>query len=64
MIKVAMISSTSIELPEHRKVVMEACQRVDIFPKAMELFRSSIRSVDQAISNFWPMAFDILSMGS
>ena len=31
-----MISSTSIDLPEHRKVVMEACQRLDIFPKAME----------------------------
>lgn len=34
--KTAMISSTSLDLPEHRKEVMDACLRQDIFPKAME----------------------------
>jgi tetratricopeptide (TPR) repeat protein len=34
--KRAMISSTSIDLPEHRKQVIEACQRMDFFPEAME----------------------------
>ena len=31
-----MISSTSLDLPEHRKQVMDACLREGLFPKAME----------------------------
>jgi hypothetical protein len=31
-----MISSTSLDLPEHRKQVIEACQRMDFFPEAIE----------------------------
>jgi formylglycine-generating enzyme required for sulfatase activity len=36
MTKIVMISSTSLDLPEHRKAVMDACLRHDFFPKAME----------------------------
>ncbi|MEO6563829.1 MAG: SUMF1/EgtB/PvdO family nonheme iron enzyme [Nitrosospira sp.] len=36
MTKVVMISSTSLDLPEHRKQVMDACVRLDLSPKAME----------------------------
>ena len=36
MQKTVMISSTSLDLPEHRKQVMDACLRADYFPKAME----------------------------
>jgi len=32
-IKKAMISSTARDLPLHRKQVMEACQRVGVFPE-------------------------------
>ncbi len=31
-----MISSTAVDLPEHRKEVVEACLRQDVFPIAME----------------------------
>ena len=34
--KTAMISSTSLDLPEHRKEAMDACSRQGIFPLAME----------------------------
>ena len=34
--KTAMISSTSLDLPEHRQQVIDACLRQDIFPRAME----------------------------
>ena len=34
--KTAMISSTSLDLPDHRKQVVEACQRRGVFPLAME----------------------------
>jgi len=34
--KTAMVSSTSIDLPAHRKQVMEACERLGLFPSAME----------------------------
>ncbi|MGH9800671.1 MAG: DUF4062 domain-containing protein, partial [Blastocatellia bacterium] len=34
--KTAMISSTSLDLPEHRKQVVEACLRESIFPIGME----------------------------
>ena len=34
--KTAMISSTAVDLPEHRKQVVEACQREGVFPIAME----------------------------
>jgi len=34
--KVAMISSTSLDLPEHRQQAIDACLRQSIFPKAME----------------------------
>src|SRR5262245_610316 len=34
--KTAMISSTSLDLPEHRKQVIEACLRRGVFPLAME----------------------------
>ena len=54
--KRAMISSTSIDLPEHRKQVIEACQRMDFFPEAMEhlpardanAIRASLELVDKA----------------
>ena len=36
MTKVVMISSTALDLPEHRKHVKDACLRLDLFPKAME----------------------------
>ncbi|MBI5387149.1 MAG: DUF4062 domain-containing protein [Verrucomicrobia bacterium] len=32
----AMISSTAVDLPEHRKQVVEACLREDVFPIGME----------------------------
>ena len=35
--KTAMISSTAIDLPEHRKQVFDACLREDIFPIGMEM---------------------------
>jgi tetratricopeptide (TPR) repeat protein len=34
--KTAMISSTAIDLPEHRQEVVDACQRMGVFPIAME----------------------------
>jgi len=34
--KTAMISSTSLDLPEHRKQVVEACLRESAFPIGME----------------------------
>ena len=56
MTKIAMISSTSLDLPEHRKLVMDACLRHDILPKAMEhlpprdadAIQVSMEMVDQA----------------
>lgn len=36
MTRTVMISSTSLDLPEHRKAVMDACLRHDFLPKAME----------------------------
>ncbi|HWN09407.1 MAG TPA: DUF4062 domain-containing protein [Pyrinomonadaceae bacterium] len=35
-IKTAMISSTAVDLPEHRKQVVEACLRAGVFPIGME----------------------------
>ena len=32
----AMISSTAVDLPEHRKQVVEACLREGVFPIGME----------------------------
>jgi tetratricopeptide (TPR) repeat protein len=54
--KRAMISSTSIDLPEHRRQVMEACLREGVFPRAMEhlpardadAIRVSLEMVDEA----------------
>src|SRR5215471_17890240 len=54
--KTAMISSTSLDLPEHRQQAMDACLRQDIFPKAMEhlpardadAIRVSLEMVDEA----------------
>src|SRR5215471_12469671 len=54
--KRAVISSTSIDLPEHRRQVIEACQRLDFFPDAMEhlpardadAIRVSLEMVDKA----------------
>jgi hypothetical protein len=34
--KTAMISSTSVDLPEHRQQAIDACLRQGIFPSAME----------------------------
>ncbi len=34
--KTAMISSTSLDLPDHRKQVVEACLRESVFPIGME----------------------------
>ena len=34
--KTAMISSTSLDLPEHRQHVMDACQRMGVTPIMME----------------------------
>jgi hypothetical protein len=34
--KIAMISSTSIDLPQHRQEAIDACLRQDVFPIAME----------------------------
>ena len=38
MTKRAMISSTSLDLPEHRRQVIEACQRIDFFPHGGRIF--------------------------
>ena len=54
--KTAMISSTSLDLPEHRQQAMDACLRQGIFPKAMEhlpardadAIRVSLEMVDEA----------------
>jgi hypothetical protein len=54
--KTAMISSTSVDLPEHRKEAMDACLRQGIFPRAMEhlpardadAIRVSLEMVDEA----------------
>ncbi|HYV23766.1 MAG TPA: DUF4062 domain-containing protein [Pyrinomonadaceae bacterium] len=54
--KTAMISSTSIDLPEHRREVLEACLREGIFPIGMEhlpardadAMRVSLEMVDKA----------------
>ena len=54
--KRAMISSTSVDLPEHRQQVIQACQRLDFFPEAMEhlpardadAIRASLEMVDTA----------------
>ena len=32
----AMISSTTVDLPEHRRQVVEACYRMGVFPIMME----------------------------
>ena len=34
--RVVMVSSTAIDLPRHRKGVLDACYRLDMFPKMME----------------------------
>ncbi len=54
--KTAMISSTSVDLPEHRQQAMDACLRQGIFPRAMEhlpardadAIRVSLEMVDEA----------------
>ena len=54
--KTVMISSTARDLPEHRKEVMEACLREDMFPEMMEhlpatdadAIRVSLEMVDRA----------------
>jgi|RhiMetdeSRZDD1v2_1073273.scaffolds.fasta_scaffold102102_2 Domain of unknown function (DUF4062) len=54
--KTAMISSTSLDLPEHRQQAIDACLRQGIFPRAMEhlpardadAFRVSLEMVDEA----------------
>src|ERR1022692_1332427 len=54
--KNAMISSTSLDLPEHRKAAMDACLRQSFFPLMMEhlpasdddAIRESLRMVDDA----------------
>jgi tetratricopeptide (TPR) repeat protein len=54
--KNAMISSTSLDLPEHRKAAMDACLRQSFFPLMMEhlpasdddAIRESLRMVDEA----------------
>src|SRR5215510_9075351 len=54
--KTAMISSTSLDLPEHRQQAMEACMRQGVFPRAMEhlpardadAIRVSLEMVDEA----------------
>ncbi len=54
--KKAMISSTSLDLPEHRKEAMDACLRQSVFPEAMEhlpasdadAIRVSLAMVDEA----------------
>jgi len=54
--KTAMISSTSVDLPEHRQQAIDACLRQGIFPKAMEhlpvrdadAIRVSLEMVDEA----------------
>jgi len=54
--KTAMISSTSIDLPEHRKEAIDACLRQGFFPIAMEhlpardadAIRVSLEMVDKA----------------
>jgi hypothetical protein len=52
----AMISSTSLDLPEHRKEVLEACQRQSVFAIRMEdlpahdatAYMASLKLVDKA----------------
>jgi hypothetical protein len=39
--KVAMVSSTMLDLPDHRREVREACLRQDIFPLMMESLPAS-----------------------
>ena len=54
--KTAMISSTSVDLPEHRQQAIDACLRQGIFPRAMEhlpardadAIRVSLEMVDEA----------------
>jgi hypothetical protein len=54
--KTAMISSTSVDLPEHRQEAINACLRQSIFPQAMEYLpardadaiRVSLEMVDEA----------------
>lgn len=54
--KVAMISSTSLDLPEHREEAIKACERQSVFPLAMEnlpasdadAIRVSLEMVDKA----------------
>jgi len=54
--KTAMISSTSVDLPEHRQQAIEACLRQGIFPHAMEhlpardadAIRVALKMVDEA----------------
>lgn len=57
IVKKAMISSTARDLPEHRKQVMEACQRVGVFAEKMmenlsaedaNALEVSLRLVDEA----------------
>jgi tetratricopeptide (TPR) repeat protein len=43
---VAMISSTALDLPTHRKEVMDACQRQSMFPKMQEQLPASGASAE------------------
>jgi Domain of unknown function (DUF4062) len=55
-VKKVMISSTSLDLPEHRKVVLDACLRKGMFPLMMEhlpaadadAIEESLRMVNEA----------------
>ncbi len=40
-VKTAVISSTSLDLPEHRRAAIKACQRMGFFPAAMEYLPAS-----------------------
>ena len=49
--KTAMISSTSLDLPEHRQHVMDACQRMGVTPIMMEHMPASDDPALQAATN-------------
>ena len=49
--KTAMISSTSLDLPEHRQHVMDACQRMGVTPIMMEHLPASDDPALQAAIN-------------
>ena len=44
--KTAMISSTARDLPEHRRMVMDACQRLGFRPIMMEHLAAQDRSAN------------------